>query len=939
MLTTAATTLSPPLNPAAVPSSRLSATLAQLRAASSTPLRNLGCAVIVRGDIAYVPLELARLFAADADAAAAMAARRADAALKAAMESFAATEASMRDRCAAAVRAARREAAGAANARATIAEAAAAAAEHELATTKELAALGEAALATAKAGLAEARARMIDGDVETASLREALAAKEAELAAAVAECARLVDAVHEQQHEHTRHFQHAASAHASCTSEVIAPPEDHPPDLPSFPRALLQATAAASLEPNSAQSAPSQQGQDMDYENRVEGHGSKLTRAGKGDGSRYSSSHGVSDGEENDEVLHAEVDTVRPQAESSTQAALLSTPIVPDLEESEDERIVIVAPEQRPAMKFAAPDSHAVAARSAPTSVAAARQPPTRLSVTAARARAPGVAVSVSPAEVTALASSAIASEESVAKRVAVLEKRWRKEREAVEAAAAIAAAAAARRAAKAAAEAAETSAALAASQAETASLRTRVARVAELEREAEALAGARAEVAAANAATAAANARAAELDKLYRSEALLRKQYFNVIEDMKGKVRVFARCRPVSASERERSSTVVVSLPDDVTVDLATAKGARQFVFDRAFGPASSQADIFADTESLVRSALDGYNVAVFAYGQTGSGKTHTMVGSRDAPGLTPRAVDRLFALREEARGVAEVSVQAYMVELYLDGLEDLFYKLGSSSGCSPPPPPPPKLEIKKDDDGLVVVKGVTLRACESAAATLALFEAGAAARHTSATSMNATSSRSHLIFALVVRTRNLQTRKVAAGKLSLIDLAGSERVAKTGATAERLREATAINVSLSALGNVISALSSGAAFVPYRDNKLTQLMADSLGGNAKTLMFVNISPVEYNADETHAALVYAARVKLITNSAEKSIETDAIRRLKAVIAKLRGERVDASASDSAWKEGRDAAMEEGAEEPPAATAGDDMVTALAAEEAAVAI
>jgi hypothetical protein len=253
--------------------------------------------------------------------------------------------------------------------------------------------------------------------------------------------------------------------------------------------------------------------------------------------------------------------------------------------------------------------------------------------------------------------------------------------------------------------------------------------------------------------------------------------------------------------------------------------------------------------------------------------------------PGLTPRAIRRLYDVIGEGKGVYEVSVQAYMVELYLDNLIDLFWKLDNPRDRGEGP----KLEIKKDDKGLVVIKGITLRDCPTAESVLEYFDAGNAVRHTSATAMNATSSRSHLVFALLINSFNKQTKKTATGKLSMIDLAGSERVAKTGATADRLREATAINKSLSALGNVISALSTNASFVPYRDNKLTQLMSDSLGGNAKTLMFVNFSPVDYNAEETQSSLVYASRVKLITNSAEKQQETAEIQRLKRIIATLK--------------------------------------------------
>ena len=213
-----------------------------------------------------------------------------------------------------------------------------------------------------------------------------------------------------------------------------------------------------------------------------------------------------------------------------------------------------------------------------------------------------------------------------------------------------------------------------------------------------------------------------------------------------------------------------------------------------------------------------------------------------------------------------------------------------------------PPKLEIKKDDKGVITIKGVSLRECASPAAVLEAFDKGNAARHISATNMNATSSRSHLIFAMLVETQNRLTKKTTVGKLSLVDLAGSERVSKTDATGDRLKEAQAINKSLSALGNVISALSTGEKWVPYRDNKLTQLMSDSLGGNAKTLMFVNFSPVDYNADETQSSLVYASRVKLITNSAEKTVENAEIQRLKKLVAALRaGKEVSQAEIDAA--------------------------------------
>ena len=125
--------------------------------------------------------------------------------------------------------------------------------------------------------------------------------------------------------------------------------------------------------------------------------------------------------------------------------------------------------------------------------------------------------------------------------------------------------------------------------------------------------------------------------------------------------------------------------------------------------------------------------------------------------------------------------------------------------------------------------------------------------------------------------------------GKLTLVDLAGSERADKTGATGDRLHEATAINTSLSALGDVISALCRNDKFIPYRNNKLTQVMQDSLGGNAKTLMFVNISPAEYNASETMSSLEYASRVKQIKNTATKEQQGEEVARLNDIIRRLK--------------------------------------------------
>ncbi|XP_056022835.1 uncharacterized protein LOC125649969 isoform X2 [Ostrea edulis] len=378
-------------------------------------------------------------------------------------------------------------------------------------------------------------------------------------------------------------------------------------------------------------------------------------------------------------------------------------------------------------------------------------------------------------------------------------------------------------------------------------------------------------------------------LTENYNSERVLRKKYYNMVEDMKGKIRVYCRARPLSSTETGRGNYSVIKSPDEYTINVESSRGTKEFQFDAIFMEDSTQEKIFEDTNNLIQSAMDGYNVCIFAYGQTGSGKTFTMIGDRDQnfPGITPRAFERIFNLAHDVRTKFSVKVASYMMELYNDKLIDLYAKPGTSDD--------ERMDIKKDKKGLVYVQGAIIKEATNAKELFALFEEGSKNRHTASTKMNAESSRSHLIIGVTIETTNKTTGQVLTGKLSLVDLAGSERVAKTGATAEQLKEAMSINKSLSALGDVISALSSDQQFIPYRNHKLTMLMQDSLGGNAKTLMFVNISPADYNQDETIISLMYASRVKLITNDASKNAENKEINRLKNVIAKLKkGETVN---------------------------------------------
>ncbi|EQC30486.1 hypothetical protein, variant [Saprolegnia diclina VS20] len=323
------------------------------------------------------------------------------------------------------------------------------------------------------------------------------------------------------------------------------------------------------------------------------------------------------------------------------------------------------------------------------------------------------------------------------------------------------------------------------------------------------------------------------EVEKLRQDaeEQALRKKYYNTIEDMKGKIRVYCRCRPMSGSELERGCHSAVKFLDEYTLELETPRGPKSFAYDQVFNPSNTQDQVFEDTKNLLQSALDGYNVCIFAYGQTGSGKTFTMTGTADHPGITPRLIDLMFKSGDALKGNNTITYEAYMLELYNDALIDLFFQLDNH------PDKAPKLEIKKNDKGMVVVQNIVVKPCTDTHQTLKLFDHANKKRQVGATKMNAESSRSHSVFTILIENYNKTTKKTSVGKLSLVDLAGSERAGKTGATADRLKEAQAINKSLSALGDVISALSTNEKFIPYRNNKLTQLMQDSLGGNAKTV------------------------------------------------------------------------------------------------------
>lgn len=275
-----------------------------------------------------------------------------------------------------------------------------------------------------------------------------------------------------------------------------------------------------------------------------------------------------------------------------------------------------------------------------------------------------------------------------------------------------------------------------------------------------------------------------------------------------------------------------------------------------------SEQENIFAETAYPVcENVIQGYNGTIFAYGQTGTGKTFTITGipgDKKEKGIMPRAFENIFQ-QIQSDTKRQYLVRASYLEIYNEEIRDLLNKKQTQ-----------RLELRDKDTG-VYVKDLSTFVVKTPEDFMKIFTEGNVNRHVGATNMNEHSSRSHSVFTITVESSEFDEEgenKIKVGKLNIVDLAGSERQSKTGATGDRLKEATKINLSLSTLCHTISSLTDPkCTYIPYRDSKLTRILQDSLGGNTKTVMISNIGPADYNTDETMSTLRYASRAKHIQN------------------------------------------------------------------------
>ncbi|XP_021742486.1 kinesin-like protein KIN-14S [Chenopodium quinoa] len=374
-------------------------------------------------------------------------------------------------------------------------------------------------------------------------------------------------------------------------------------------------------------------------------------------------------------------------------------------------------------------------------------------------------------------------------------------------------------------------------------------------------------------------------LKKKYIEEYAERKRLYNEVIELKGNIRVFCRCRPLNQDERASGSTSVVEIPpsQDHELNITCADSSKkQFKFDHVFGPQADQEEVFAQTSPIVTSVLDGYNVCIFAYGQTGTGKTFTMEGTPENRGVNYRTLEELFRIANQRSGTVKYELFVSMLEVYNEKIRDLLVENTSE--------PPKKLEIKQAPEGTQEIPGLVEAHVYGTDEVWELLKTGSRVRSVGSTNANEFSSRSHCLLRITVKGENLMNGQRTKSNLWLVDLAGSERVGRIEVEGERLKESQFINKSLSALGDVISALATKTNHVPYRNSKLTHMLQSSLGGDCKTLMFVQISPSDADVGETLCSLNFASRVKGIEyGPARKQADISELLKYKHLAEKLK--------------------------------------------------
>ncbi|CAG0895476.1 unnamed protein product [Darwinula stevensoni] len=334
-----------------------------------------------------------------------------------------------------------------------------------------------------------------------------------------------------------------------------------------------------------------------------------------------------------------------------------------------------------------------------------------------------------------------------------------------------------------------------------------------------------------------------------------------NVVKVLDEKVLVFdpdnPDCDDVFAASQMRKPTFRDMLKKQ--------KKNAMYMFDRVYGPEADNMEVFKGTTfELIDSVMEGYNCSVFAYGATGSGKTFTMLGSENCPGIAYYTAKELFRRVEEVRDKLTCDIEVSYLEIYNENIYDLLQK---KSGV---------LQIRDSGKDRFVISSLSCHKPSSPDELLQMLRQGNASRTQHPTDMNAESSRSHAVFLIYIKQRELTSSAssdLKVGMMALIDLAGSEKGSATGYGNARFREGSNINKSLLALGNCINALADGLSHVPYRNSKLTRILKDAIGGNCRSVMVANVSPSSAQYEDSHNTLNYAFRAKNIKTTVRKNV------------------------------------------------------------------
>ena len=380
--------------------------------------------------------------------------------------------------------------------------------------------------------------------------------------------------------------------------------------------------------------------------------------------------------------------------------------------------------------------------------------------------------------------------------------------------------------------------------------------------------------------------------DKSFKNE-----ETKSFIEDMKNgsfNILVCVRARPLSYQEKQLSSYETIKIMDKMVIltDPIEYNGPssifknrnkdQTYAFDYAFDKFTSQKKVFdKSTKFLIDGVVNGYNATVFAYGATGAGKTYTMLGTETNPGIMVLTLEELFN-KVNSFFDREYKLKFWLLEIYNENIRDLlkFYKTDNNKNALENTSNE-YLDLREDPEKGIVVSNITEISVTNSNEMLKILKRGNRNRTQESTGANETSSRSHAILQVSIEYKEKNTGidyQIKFSKLSLIDLAGSERAAATNNKGIRLIEGANINRSLLTLGNCINALCDAhlkgkKVHIPYRDSKLTRLLKDSLGGNARTVMIANVSPSINTFDDTYNTLKYANRAKNIKTSVTRNV------------------------------------------------------------------